>query len=429
MTIEELLKDRYKVIAPYPNSPYKVGDPVVFSNVGNSFHITTTWVRLDGDFVESENWDSIQKLQEFPNIFKKLEWWEDRAIEDMPEYVKCIKTPDQKIMPGDILKPVWNGIGGKTGGHYIFLYTNCFIPSTEAEYTNYINSKQMDSIKDFLPYYLGCDLLLENTLVVKLYGFQNGLPVILNKKTFETAVCNDLSYIKPILRKLSSLTEEEGIPLFGIDKYWDVVTQEGDCKTFTPDAFHYLLKQGFWLFGQEAFQKGLIIEKSKTMQREILFRGQRKSDKYWLYGDLIKKGSRRFIGYEIEKSVEDYGVENSAGAPGWKTEYAYIEAEVIPETVGQYIGMSDKNAIKIFDGDIGEIKTQSGRVERFVVKWGIHRRDMASGWTVDIPGFCFYIDGFPSFPIANNYLNGHDLDIIQIIGTIHTHPELLTTVK
>lgn len=99
-----------------------------------------------------------------------------------------------------------------------------------------------------------------------------------------------------------------------------------------------------------------------------------------------------------------------------------------PETewnIMQYTGLKDKEGKEIFEGDIGEIKTQSGRIDRFVVKWGVYRRKMASGWEVDIPGFCFWIDNFPSFPIVNNYNNDHDLDIISIIGNIYENPDLI----
>ena len=88
-------------------------------------------------------------------------------------------------------------------------------------------------------------------------------------------------------------------------------------------------------------------------------------------------------------------------------------------------GLQDRNKVDIYNNDIGEVVDQEGKTVRFLVKWGTHRREMKSGWTVDIPGFCFEVNGFPTFPIANNYLNGHDLDIISIIGSIHTTHELL----
>lgn len=91
-----------------------------------------------------------------------------------------------------------------------------------------------------------------------------------------------------------------------------------------------------------------------------------------------------------------------------------------------YIGLPDKNGADIYAGDILQIRTQSGRIENFTVEYGIHRRDMKSGWTVDIPSFAFVSDeGHATYPIVNNYWNGHDLEILEVIGNIYQNADLL----
>ncbi len=88
----------------------------------------------------------------------------------------------------------------------------------------------------------------------------------------------------------------------------------------------------------------------------------------------------------------------------------------------QYTGLKDRNGKEIYEGDITQVFDN-----RHVVKYGIARRDMASGWTVDIP--CFYFDlithPFKAFPIVVNIKGNHDLEDMKIIGNIYETPHLL----
>ncbi len=127
MTPEELLIPRYKVIADYPGNEIKVG---------KVFEPNTDWPE--------------SYLKKYPHLFRKLEWWEERELGDMPGYVKWVEympINKQKLLPErgmiELAKSImWgNSIRFEVQSQINIISAEYFLPSTETEYLKY-KSKQ-----------------------------------------------------------------------------------------------------------------------------------------------------------------------------------------------------------------------------------------------------------------------------------------------
>lgn len=120
--IQELLKPRYLVIADYPYSPWIVGEILLVDNkkgelVGESIGYVDYAYRI----FENE-------ISNFPHLFRKLEWWEHRKPEELPQYVKSL----DKF--GEVFRA-----DGFTSLEQAAKYLNLF-PATEQEYLTYQTS-------------------------------------------------------------------------------------------------------------------------------------------------------------------------------------------------------------------------------------------------------------------------------------------------
>jgi uncharacterized phage protein (TIGR01671 family) len=121
--------------------------------------------------------------------------------------------------------------------------------------------------------------------------------------------------------------------------------------------------------------------------REILFRGKRADNNEWVEGYYTIDDSISYIHIHFDF---DRG-------------YHLDEIEVIPETVGQFTGLKDKNGKKIFECDILELHSHT---DKYQIKWN------------NDYGYYFY-DGLVSDCTWNTR------KLSKIIGNIHDNPELL----
>lgn len=155
-----------------------------------------------------------------------------------------------------------------------------------------------------------------------------------------------------------------------------------------------------------------------------LYRGKRADNGEWVYGNIVLTEDKAYILPDIADFT--YGDNGNRIRIG-------CFVEVIPETVGQWTGLTDKNGIKVFEGDIVNDDNldiillsdtrKSKRKGIAIVKYGLH----------DVPSddpFCwgkalgFYFDGDTLYPTPAMYEESDEFSF-EIIGNIYDNSDLL----
>lgn len=122
--------------------------------------------------------------------------------------------------------------------------------------------------------------------------------------------------------------------------------------------------------------------------KEILFRGQKVDNGEWTEGYLFKQWNRTFLLWGMTGDIPNM-------------------IEVIPETVGQFTGLTDKNGKKVFEGDVVEYAGSCGEIVFAECRGSFFGRekDMYCEWLSTLP----------------RYGTG----IMEIIGNIYDNKEIL----
>ena len=128
------------------------------------------------------------------------------------------------------------------------------------------------------------------------------------------------------------------------------------------------------------------------MEREILFRGKRIDNGEWVKG-IYSPYNWDIFGDCMVKEPQIIIISDDENSGLW--------CDVIPETVGQYTGLNDKNGRKIFEGDI--VKHDN---KIYVIK---------------------YLEKYARFAPTNSHsvFMVCAFEQLEIIGNIHDNPELL----
>ena len=147
--------------------------------------------------------------------------------------------------------------------------------------------------------------------------------------------------------------------------------------------------------------------------REILFKAKRVENGEWIEGYYYKVQETVYCFEEdYEKNpVPIHHFIIFTRMTDWELPMQVYQTEIIPETLCQFTGLTDKNGNKIWENDILMAHLDESYPEDVTcetVEWNI------AGWVTHETG-----------SIDRQYLDEFDLEHFEVIGNIFDNPELL----
>ena len=148
--------------------------------------------------------------------------------------------------------------------------------------------------------------------------------------------------------------------------------------------------------------------------REILFRGKALDSKnIWDVGYLLLVKNNYYIHPPLSSERTDVDLEKDI------SNYNIWVYEVIPDTIGQYTGLKDKNGTKVFEGDIVALEDKVKKIEG-IIKFGkYYQSQFGNGLQ-----YGFYIEWIDKPHLRKDLIYWIDAEV-EVIGNIHDNPELL----
>lgn len=147
--------------------------------------------------------------------------------------------------------------------------------------------------------------------------------------------------------------------------------------------------------------------------REHLYRGKRKDNGEWVYGSLISLTQGEFIVTTDYYNTVNIDLHEKLLCNALWEDNDFVK--VLPNTIGEYTGLTDKNGNKIFEGDI----------IRFA-EWS--RGEPCWIGEIYFQNTMFQIKGGKNKECESNFimqLSRIPSERIEIIGNIFDNPELL----